>query len=84
MANMLNNPEAISQAMSMITPEMMDQVSPIWSHHVVVVRGTDVTPYLALPSFQLLFLRLVCPYLAVIIFVDLYHAWIHIIRYVAT
>jgi hypothetical protein len=29
MANMLNNPEAISQAMSMITPEMMDQVSPI-------------------------------------------------------
>jgi hypothetical protein len=29
MANMLNNPEAISQAMSMITPEMMDQVSPV-------------------------------------------------------
>jgi len=27
MSNMLNNPEAISQAMSMITPEMMDQVS---------------------------------------------------------
>jgi hypothetical protein len=43
MANMLNNPEAISQAMSMITPEMMDQVSPVRSDHVVVVCDTDVT-----------------------------------------
>jgi hypothetical protein len=83
MANMLNNPEAISQAMSMITPEMMDQVSPVWSHHVVVVRSTDVTLDLALPSFHLLFFRHVRFYLAVIV-VNLYHALIHILRCVAT
>jgi hypothetical protein len=83
MANMLNNPEAISQAMSMITPEMMDQVSPVWSHHVVVVHGTDVTLDLALPSFHLLFFRLVCPFLAVII-VNPYNAWIHITPHFAT
>jgi hypothetical protein len=74
MANMLNNPEAISQAMSMITPEMMDQVSPVWSHHVVVVRDTNLALDLASPSFHLLFFRLVCPYLVVIIVVNLYHA----------
>jgi hypothetical protein len=33
MADMMNNPEAISQAMSMITPEMMDQVS----HSILVI-----------------------------------------------
>lgn len=80
---MLNNPEAISQAMSMITPEMMDQVSPVWSHHVVVVCDTDETFDLALPSFHLLLFRLVCPYLVVII-INLYHALIHILRCVAT
>jgi hypothetical protein len=68
---MLNNPEAISQAMSMITPEMMDQVSPVWSHHVFLVCDTDVTFDFALPSFHLLFSRLVCPYLVVIIVVNL-------------
>jgi hypothetical protein len=67
MANMLNNPEAISQAMSMITPEMMDQVSPARSHHVFVLCDTDVMLDLAGPSFHPLCFRLFCPYSAIIV-----------------
>lgn len=48
MANMLNNPEAISQAMSMVTPEMMDQVGDYPYHASFCMKLISVSRSCAL------------------------------------